>query len=516
METIRRQPLWLVTLAFLTMAGAACMLAGCQEKPGAPAFDNIFDPLNPSSENPLNVKVSLGDTLITVIWDFPPGFDITTYEILHSLDPPSGFSSLGSFEPLETIPPQTVGIFRYANPEPTTTHYIMVLAFMADGSHPLISDMVAVVAVTPPLVIAGNGTGYSASRYLDLTITVSSEESLLISAAADFSDPLEVAVTDPGSPQTVAWDLGPAAENLENKELYVLAFTGSALSDTAEIELTARFQPAFTAVGKPSTVATRTIDLEIPVTGVVAMRFASSEDDLATAEWVPGAAVFSDYQLSDSLNPQDIFGEFEGDFGFNHSSHYTAKPDALTDATFELDLPETGVTDDATVTCLCSATATEMRFAETPTFIGVPWQNYADSAPFTLTPEEGAKTVYAQFRNDWTESAILTDEVIYVTQPADVAFTTPAEGDEVTGGTTLQLRGTSTAQAGTGVVDAVKVDTGDGSGFHLAAGTEEWTYWWDIPDHEATTPTVLRARAYANEDSVTAVLNVTVIPAPVR
>ena len=61
-----------------------------------------------------------------------------------------------------------------------------------------------------------------------MAITVSTEEILRISASEDFSDQLEVAVTDPGSPQTVPWDLGPAAENLEEKEIYVLAFTGSA------------------------------------------------------------------------------------------------------------------------------------------------------------------------------------------------------------------------------------------------------------------------------------------------
>ena len=35
---------------------------------------------------------------------------------------------------------------------------------MADGSHPLVSDMVPVVAVTPPRVVTGTGSGLSASR----------------------------------------------------------------------------------------------------------------------------------------------------------------------------------------------------------------------------------------------------------------------------------------------------------------------------------------------------------------
>jgi hypothetical protein len=62
------------------------------------------------------------------------------------------------------------------------------------------------------------------------------------------------------------------------------------------------------------------------------------------------------------------------------------------------------------------------------------------------------------------------------------------------------------------VVDSVKFDAGDGEGFLLADGTENWTFNWSIPAVAEETARVIRARAWADGDSVTTSLSVTLQP----
>ena len=89
------------------------------------------------------------------------------------------------------------------------------------------------------------------------------------------------------------------------------------------------------------------------------------------------------------------------DFGFTiNPIQLTVTPDKLTGATFKLKLASDRVTDDIVVTALSTAVATHMRISESPNFNAVPWVDYADSTGFTLSPGEGRKNIYAQFRND--------------------------------------------------------------------------------------------------------------------
>ena len=61
-------------------------------------------------------------------------------------------------------------------------------------------------------------------------------------------------------------------------------------------------------------------------------------------------------------------------------------------------------------------------------------------------------------------------------------------------------------------IDSVKFDCGDGSGFREVAGTTNWSYLWNVPEVTAQTPHVLRARAWADADSVTTSVSVTLVP----
>ena len=54
------------------------------------------------------------------------------------------------------------------------------------------------------------------------------------------------------------------------------------------------------------------------------------------------------------------------------------------------------------------AVATEMRYAESADLSAAPWIAYADTVQITLSPTEGHKVIYVQYRNDWAPSRALS------------------------------------------------------------------------------------------------------------
>ncbi len=496
----------LLWLAF-GLAATLAFLTGCESKPAAPAFNNPFDPTGPDGGDPLQLTANVIDGGVLLMWKQPQGFGITTYDISHSFD------SVTDYEYVATVDATTAATnqYTYENPDPTQVHYFKVQAFNAAGDFTFVADQSpAFVATGPSLAVNGDPVGKKIpSRHLHLTVTVYSPDSFLVAASPDFSDAVSYQVITPGVGQDITWELPPAAQG-DTLTLYAKGYTGSFASAVTVRELIVDFAPGFNIVGKPATVPSRTVDLEIEADGVEQMRFALGEQDLASAAWLPADSTLAGFILGASAVPQTIYGEFQGDFGFNATATWDVSPDLLQDVAFTLDLPDGDVTSATTVTGLCQAGATLMRFSTRPDFLAATWQEYADTASINLDEVEGLQTIYAQYRNDWTDSDILTDTVVHVLQPVTVGFLAPLDGQVILGGVPLQIRGHSVGASGKAAVDSVGVDLGDGEGFRPVTGTDTWSYLWQVPRFEADTPLTLRARAWAAGDSATAVIDVTV------
>ncbi|NCQ34012.1 fibronectin type III domain-containing protein [bacterium] len=486
-------------LVIVVMIGLGSVLPGCESKPAAPEFDNPFD-----GNDPLDLKAIITGNSILLTWTTPPGMGITSYELSHSFQAGTGFEFLDTVD-------ATSPLYTYAAPDPTTDHYFKVQAFTAAGEFSLVAATTPThVATGPAIAVNGDPDGKKVpSREVLLTVTVSSEDSILIATSDEFADAVSYPVATPGAGQDILWQL-PQTDQDSTVTIFAKGYTGALASAVSSRKLTVDFSPEFFVTGKPATVASRLVDLEIDTAGVEQMRFALSEAGLAAASWLPPDSILTGFPLADVAVTQTISGEFQGDFGFNATSSWDVEPELLQGATFRLDLPADDVVAGDTVTGVCKAGATLMRFSTEPTFLGSIWQAYADTAVITLASTEGLQTIYAQFRNDWADSGILTDTLIHVVQPVSVGFLAPLDGQVVLGGVPLQVQGFSTDSTTKVAADSVAVDLADGLGFRSVTETDPWTFSWDVPRFDADTDLVLRARAWAAGDSTTAVVQVTV------
>lgn len=502
--TERRKSIAAALLLAVLSAGAL-LLGGCESKPAEPVFDNVFDPEGPLLGDPLFVFATRNDTSIVVSWAQRQGFSIALYEVSHSTSYGSGYELFSTVLHTDA----TSGRTYFVDPAPTTEHYFKVLALTADDDYAFISYQKPGSFVTPPHVVLGNDKGTSPTRYLPVSVTVANGDSILVADNVEFLGAQRLPVEEYDTPLDLVWDLGPAEANGGFRHVFVRAVGSPAEDVTFGDSIKIDFRPAFTVLDKPATVATIAVDLAVPIEGVLQMRFATAAEDLATRAWLAPAEILSGFELQDTLNPQVIYGEFEGDFGFTSPViEYAVAGDPLTGATFDVDLGSAPVSLNPVVTLTCTARATHMRFSEGQDFTLVPWLPYEAAPTFALSAGVGSKTIYGQFHNEFTDSPVSTATVEYIQQEVAVGFLAPTPDRNMTAGAPFRIAGWAAA-AGTSV-DSVKVELGDGLGFVAATGTEDWMYDWDVPEAEEDTPLILRVRAWAGADSVTAQTGVTI------
>ncbi len=501
--SIRRIPLLLLLLTL----GALALVGGCETKPTEPSYGNLFDPDGPDGGDPFHLVATYGSGKINLVWTHPEGYGITSYDVLQS---PTYFGEYFSIAPV-TPPTEGIAFFAWDGAEPNSTNFFKIQAYDSDGNHTATSHIAPVSLTTPALVFVNdNNVRSTATRHIELHITVSEGDSLRLSQGSQPTTETVIAAGDSGVAVSLDWDLGEAADNDTTMVVNVVTQLGVSLGDTNKVRMDVDFAPSLGLKIGGTRIGALRPDLKIPTTGMLNMRFAASEEELADQIWLPALGTYNQYQLEDTTAPQTIYAEFLGDFGFSIIDDLTVTADLLEDPGFYLALPEDHITEQSTVMGICDAVATQMRFSESLDFSGVTWQAYRDTAMINLSEGAGQKVIYGQFRNDFAQSGILTDYAIYLSQPLAIGFTAPAENDTITGGTILLVQGLTTAPNGSTPVDSVKVNLGED--WVDTWGTTNWRYTWTTPVVEEITDVVLRARAWAAGDSATSVRNVTMVP----
>jgi len=500
-----------LALAAVLPAGLA-QLTGCEKSPDEPVFENPFDPDGPLAGDGLQVNATAIINVVVVKWDHHPGKNIAMYAVDHRTDLDTEWSALADTI-LEADDMESVS-YIHLDADPNRTHMYMVQALTTDGDYTLTGYASPASATTPPIVFHDANQGKVASRYLSLKIVTGEGDSIRVADNPEFTDALELPAAAPADTALATWDFGPHATD-DSVAVHVQSFTsGSYASEVFSASMTVSFEPEFGIVGGVESGVSIKVpavvnDLRVDDRGVEQMRFAWSEEDLPLASWVPGDTIYADFALQPITGVQSIWGEFQGDFGFGYTGRIRVRGDLLEDASFSLDLPRNLVTTHTRVGVENDAAASEMRFTDSPDFTSVPWRPFAvtDSVDFTGTP--GPVIIYGQFRNDWTDSPVLTDSLVFALLPLDVYFVTPPGGAVIDGGTTYEVTGRAIAADGASL-RTLEVDTGNG--WSVIPPAQDWTTDWIVPAVTASAEALLRVRATTAADTATAAISVTVVP----
>ncbi|HEY5539839.1 MAG TPA: cytochrome c3 family protein, partial [Coriobacteriia bacterium] len=129
------------------------------------------------------------------------------------------------------------------------------------------------------------------------------------------------------------------------------------------------------------------------------------------------------------------------------------------------------------------------------------WQAYSTSASWTLATGDGAKTVYAQFKDnaDNVTSTAISHTIVLDTQGPAVTIGSPANGMWLGDGSTVISGAASDAGSGVSVVQIIIARSDGtywtGTGWAVAptwvtaSGTTSWNYTWQLPANENGTYT---------------------------
>ena len=182
----------LVTIALVLALGVPTLfslLPGCESTPAEPEYNNSFDPQGPNAGDPLMLTATAqDDATIDLAWNQPQDMGITKYGLSSSPNGESGWSDLGDQIDQTSNPTAS---YTYADPDPTSTYWFRVQAF-TDTEFSITSYATPDSATTPPRVVIGDGSGTTATRFIDLQIRVLQGDQVRIALDPDFTESLVV------------------------------------------------------------------------------------------------------------------------------------------------------------------------------------------------------------------------------------------------------------------------------------------------------------------------------------
>jgi hypothetical protein len=501
-RTLRRLP-----LVIILMIAAAALLHGCDSQ-DAPVYENPLDPRYPGSTDPFELTAVYANGWVTLEWVVPPGPAIAEI-VIESL-------VAGQPSDLDTVAVDETSYIDTA-PRANAENQYRLRAVDEFGRSAQNSHVVAATLFVPPVIDLPDGIRTAdgvkiRSAYHDILVRAETGDVAQLDTLDDFSAARLAPVVDgeavfPG--YKILAERTDQGVVLPGRDLFarVGLINGTDtlwVSDVDVLPITIEFISTFGRVGGGRTVAAPNVDITLTSTGIGAdsLRFATSRAGLNDAAWRLPAEEFLDVPLRDTPGSQPLFAQFRTEFGYDViPDSVVFSGDPLTSAAFDLVLPESGIVEGRTVGVEPRAVATEMRFSTSLGFEDAPWQAYTDSLGVELRAEPGPQILYAQFRNHWFISAILSEEVLLSAAVLEPAFTAPLDGDPVRAGATIDVTG-EVAEPDSGYA-LTRLEVHFGDGWQDLPPDTSWATTWTAPEgFTVDTPWRLGVRATAEDPNL--------------
>lgn len=383
-------------IALLGLAG----LVACTTPPAEPDYDNPFDPGTPG--DPFQLTATLEGAGIRLIWEPVEIPGLARYVVLRSDSPDDGFF------PTDTQP-QVVGdnlltTILDTDYIPNAPNFYKVRAVGPGETLTALSRTVAVGVTPPPLVSLAGAAEATATRFVMLEARTGFGVALEIANQEDFSDAQSFDVTEPNEVITTAWTLPTVEHPDSNLVVYVRADQGGTFSATGTWDVDVAFQPRPVLVGgNPLSVLDSLVTVQWDDEGLVRFRLAASRDGLEVEPWQPADSLAIRALDPTDFDPQTVFGQFEGDFGYTTIDSLVLTPESQPSVLTGLVLSG-GDSTTVESTILVEVQGTDiayLRLSEDPAFTGVDWVPFESPIEFELSPGAGRKTVYARARHAW-------------------------------------------------------------------------------------------------------------------
>ena len=514
-DHLRRLPA-LSVLALLggVLLGAA-LLGGC-ESTDQPTYGNPLDPASLGSSDPFGLTAVHASGQVSLEWTVPEGPAIAQIVIESIIN--SQPADLDTVDVAETT-------WIHASPRGNAENLYRLRAEDASGRAAQTSHVVAASVFVPPVIEIPDGVVQGATGSVkitqaaqDIVVRAVNGDVVQVDTLPDFSTTTPLALVDGEATYTDFHLLKPRVEGgtvIPQRNLYVRAGlqpAGGGPQWTGVIDsllVTMELVTSISRQGGGNRLARPSVDVTLLSGGAGAdsVRFATSEDSLSARPWLAPAATYEGITLRDTPLEQQIHAQYLSSFGDVVTSQpLTLRGDDLTSATFALELPETDLVEGRDVTVLSDAVATEMRLSTSVGFEnGTGWVAYADTAIYTFATEDpGPLTLYAQYRNHWYLSPVFSEQLELGAVVLDPTFADPADGDPVSGGSTIVVSGT-VGGLGQGYT-LTRVETNLGAGWQDIPVDTLWTTGWTAPTFEADTEWPLGVRATAVDDTTGALI----------
>jgi hypothetical protein len=486
-------------LPLLALAGALALAVGCSETPVVAPYDNPFDPDGVNGGDPFELVAVYYNGAVLLSWNSVGG-GVVKYLVLHSLDGTA-------YTDVDTVQTPAHNYAHHGFAANRMNWYKIRALDAADrGSD--ISSAVAASFMAPPRLDIGDTT-FAASRYTVLHFAADLGDTVEVDSLPDFSTAVLAALDESGLVD-VDWDLGAAVTPTDWKHIHYRVLVAGARFPAWHDSLQVRFDPTFTLLGTPATVASLRPVLRIGGQGVTDMRFAAGLADLADVEPFPAAATYDGYELSALPDTQTVYAEFFSDFGITTIDSLIAAPDSLRGVAVVINGGSDGTSADA-LTVYVDARATEMRAAATlGELAATPWIPYAPTFSFVHDgcASDLVKTVHVQLRNDWFVADPVSDAIQWL--PPEALAATIDDPGELGSGQAITLTGTAAPGTCSAPLDLVEVN--DGGDWAAATGLESWSYAWTAPTVVDTMTVTLRVRVTAGAEVHESELDVVVNP----